>query len=187
VESREPVHSAGATITSLVAPQVKEGHVAGWVGVVAEDKQAWMQIGLSAFPGDRVNQVYLEYAPPNRNPRYVRLRDVVPVGQASRVAVKEIADRRNWWQAWLDGSPVARPVYLAGSHGRWVAQVMGESWNDNSGACNRYAYAFHRVSLARAPGLLSRRPAGLRSLSDAGYGLAWSSPSDFVASALGRD
>ena len=187
VQTRGPVSHAGATIRPLVAPQVEMGHVAGWVGVVAKDRRAWLQIGLSALPGDRSNQVYLEYAPPGRDPRYITLRDEVPVGEASRVAVKEIAGRRSWWQAWLDGSPVGRPVYLAGSHGRWGAQVMGESWNDNSGACNRYAYAFHRVSLAQAPGRLTGRPEGLRSTSDAGYGLVWSSPSDFVAYALDRD
>jgi hypothetical protein len=187
VQTHGAVYHAGATIRSLVAPQVKKGHVAGWVGVVAKDARAWLQIGLSALPGDRSNQVYLEYAPPGRNPRYVTLRGSVPVGEASRVAVKEIAGRPSWWQAWLDGSPVGQPVYLAGSHGRWGAQVMGESWNDNSGACNRYAYAFHRVSLAQAPGRLTGRPVGLRSTSDAGYSLVWSSPSDFVVSALDRD
>jgi hypothetical protein len=187
VQTHGAVYYAGATIRSLAAPQVKKGHVAGWVAIVAKDARAWLQIGLSALPGDRSNQVYLEYAPPGRDPRYVRLRGSVPVGEASRVAVKEIAGRRSWWQAWLDGSPVGQPVYLAGSHGRWGAQVMGESWNDNSGACNRYAYAFHRVSLAQAPGRLTGRPVGLRSTSDAGYSLVWSSPSDFVVSALDRD
>lgn len=49
---------------------------------------------------------------------------------------------------------------LAGSHRRWGAQVMGESWNDNSGACNRYAHGFHCVSLAHASGRLTRRPEG---------------------------
>jgi hypothetical protein len=187
VQTHGAVYSAGATITSLVAPQVKQGHVAGWVGVVSSDRQAWMQIGLWAFPAERANRVYLEYAAPGRDPRYVTLRAVVPVGEATRVAVKEIAGRRSWWQAWLDGSPVGKPVYLAGSHGRWGAQVMGESWNDNSGACNRYAYAFRRVSLAQAPGRPTRRPEGLRSTSDAGYRLAWSSPSDFVVYALDQN
>jgi hypothetical protein len=187
VQTQRPVHSAGATIASLVAPQVQEGHVAAWVGVAARDGQAWIQIGLSAFPGDRSNQVYLEYAPPGGDPRYLTLRSVVPVGEASRVAVKEVPGRRSWWQAWLDGSPVGRPVFLAGSHGRWAAQVMGESWNDNSGACNRYAYAFHRVSLAQAPGPPLRRPNGLRSSSDPGYSVVWNSPSDFVVSSLDED
>jgi hypothetical protein len=182
VQTRGPVHSAGATITSLVAPRVREGHVAGWVGVVGANGDAWIQIGLAAFPGDRNNQVYLEYAPPGGDPRYVLLRSEVPVGQAHRVAVKEVPGRRSWWQAWLDGTPVGRAVFLVGSHRRWRAQVMGESWNDNSGACNAYAYAFHRVSLAQAPGPPWRQTDGLHSSSDAGYGVVWSSPSDFVAS-----
>jgi len=187
VQTRGAVSSAEATITSLALPQVKRGHIAGWVGVVSGDRQAWMQIGLWASASDRANQVYLEYAPPGHDPRYVTLRAIVSVGEASRVAVKEIAGRRSWWQAWLDGSRVGQPVYLAGSHGRWGAQVMGESWNDNSGACNRYAFAFRRVSLSQAPSRLTRRPEGLRSTSDAGYSLVWNSPSDFVAYALERD
>ena len=187
VQTHGAVYSVGATIRSLLAPKVTKGHVAGWVGIVAKNRQAWMQIGLSAFPGDRSNQVYLEYAPPGRDPHYVTLRRGMPIGKASRVAVREIPGHRNWWQAWLDGWPAGDPVYLAGSHGRWGAQLMGESWNDNSGACNRYAYLFRRVSLAQAPGRLMRRLEGLRSSSDAGYSLAWSSPSDLVVYALNQD
>ena len=182
VQTRRAVDSAGATITPLKTPQVQEGHVAGWVGVVAGDRQAWMQIGLSAFPGGHSNEIYLEYAPPGRDPRYVLLHTGVSVGDASRVAVKEIPGRPSWWQAWLDGSPVGQPVFLARSHGRYHAQVMGESWNDNSGACNRYAYAFRRVSLT---GVRGRK--GVRASSDAGYSLVWSSPSGFVASTLAGD
>jgi hypothetical protein len=184
VQTQRAVYGASATITALAAPDVKDGHVAGWVGVAAKNGAAWIQVGLSALPGDRSNNVYLEFAQPNRDPHYILLRTAVPVGERHRVAVTELEHRPGWWRAWLDGSPVDRPVFLPGSHGHWHAQVMGESWNDNSGACNRYAYAFHTVVLAPAPGRLWRQLAGVRSTWDAGYGLIWNSPSDFVASTL---
>jgi hypothetical protein len=184
VQTQRAVYGASATITALAAPDVKAGHVAGWVGVAAKNGEAWIQIGLSALPGDRSNNVYLEFAQPNRDPRYILLRTAVPIGERHRVAVKELEYRPGWWRAWLDGSPVDRPVFLPGSHGRWRAQVMGESWNDNSGACNRYAYAFHSVVLAPSPRRPWRELAGVRSTWDAGYGLIWNSSSDFVASTL---
>jgi len=184
VQTQRAVYGASATITALAAPDVKDGHVAGWVGVAAENGEAWIQMGLSASPGDRSNNVYLEFAQPNRDPEYILLRSAVPVGERHRVAVTELKHRPGWWRAWLDGSPIDRPVFLPGSHGHWRAQVTGESWNDNSGACNRYAYAFHRVALAPGPSLLWTEPGGVRSSWDAGYGLVWNSRSDFVASTL---
>jgi len=184
VQTQRAVYGAGATITALAAPDVKDGHVAGWVGVAAKNGEAWIQMGVSAHPGDRSNSVYLEFAQPNRDPRYIVLRTAVPVGERHRVAVTELANRPGWWRAWLDGAPVDRPVFLPGSHGHWRAQVMGESWNDNSGACNRYAYAFHSVALAPAPDRLWRRLGGVSSSWDAGYSLIWNSSSDFVASTV---
>ena len=84
----------------------------------------------------------------------------MPVGTASHVAVKEIAGRRSWWRAWLDGSPVGKPVCLAGSHRRWGAQVMGESWNDNSGRAiaTRTGSTAFRLLTRRAGS--TRRPEG---------------------------
>jgi hypothetical protein len=185
VQTKRAVYGASATITALAAPDVKEGHVAGWVGAAAKNGEAWIQMGLSASPGDRSNNLYLEFAQPNRDPRYILLRTAVPVGERHRFAVRELEHRPGWWRAWLDGSPVDQPVFLPGSHGHWRAQVMGESWNDNSGACNRYSYAFNSVVLAPAPGGLWRELAGVRSTWDAGYGLIWNSSSAFTASTLG--
>jgi hypothetical protein len=186
VQTQRAVYGVSATVTALAAPEAKAGHVAGWVGVASNNGQAWIQIGLSAFPGDRTNSVYLEFAQPNRDPRYIVLRTAVAVGEHHRFAVSELIHRPGWWQAWLDGSPVDRPVFLPGSHGHWRAQAVGESWNDNSGACNRYAYAFQRVALAPTPNRLWQGLDDVSSFSGAGYGLVWNSRSDFVASTLGR-
>jgi hypothetical protein len=186
VQTQRAVYGVTATITALAAPQVEDGHVAGWAGVASDNGQGWIQLGLSALPGDHSNSIYLEYASPNRDPRYAVLRTDVAVGERHRFTVSELAGRPGWWRAAVDGTPVGRPVYLPGSHGRWRAEVLGESWNDNSGACNRYAYSFQRVALVHQPDSLWRQLDGVTSFSDAGYGLVWNSRSDFVASTLAR-
>jgi hypothetical protein len=184
VQTHRPVYGVSAAITALQAPNVRDGHVAGWVGVASESGWGWIQIGLSALPGTRTNAVYLEYAAPGRDPQYTVLRAAVAVGERHRFAVSEVAGRPGWWQASLDGAAVNRPVFLPGSDGRWRAQVVGESWNDNSGACNRYSYAFAGVVLAPAPNLQWGRLGGFEFFEDAGYGLVWRSRSHFIASTL---
>jgi hypothetical protein len=184
VQTHRPVYGVSAAITALQAPDVKDGHVAGWVAVASNNGWGWIQIGLSALSGARTNDVYLEYAVPGRDPRYRVLRSAVEIGERHRFTVSEVAGRRGWWQASLDGAPVYRPVFLPGSHGRWRAQVTAESWNDNSGACNLYSYAFSGVALAPAPDLKWARLSGFSFFQDAGYGLVWRSRSHFIASAL---
>jgi hypothetical protein len=173
-----------ATITALTVPRVTRGHVGGWIGVAAG--ATWLQIGLSAFPQDRTNHVYLEVARPGRPPVYTTVRTTLPARQSHRFAVLELAGRPSWWQARLDGRAVGGPVHLAGSHGRWHAQVTGESWNDGTGACNLYAYAFGRVALADEPGGAWRYLTGGRTFADAGYRLTWLTGSSFVARSLRR-
>ena len=183
VQTQRPVHGVSAAITALQAPNVEDGHVAGWVGVASNNGDGWIQVGLSAFPGVRTNDVYLEYAVPGRDPQYTTLRADVAVGERHRFAVSELARRPGWWQASVDGSPAGRAVFLPGSTGRWRAQVLGESWNDDSGACNRYSYAFSGVSLASTPNRHSAGFGGFAFFEDAGYALTWRSASEFIASA----
>jgi hypothetical protein len=186
VETQRPVYGVSASISALQAPDVTTGHVAGWIGVSGQGGNGWIQIGLSAVPGSRTNEVYLEYAPPGRDPQYSVLRSAVPVGERHRFTVSQVARRPGWWQASIDGAPVTRPVYLAGSNGGWRAQVLGESWNDNSRACNVYSYAFNTVSLAPAHSLAWGQLDAFSSFQDAGYALSWRSHSDFVVSNLAR-
>jgi hypothetical protein len=183
VQTQRPVHGVSAAITALQAPDVKDGHVAGWVGVASKNAEGWIQVGLSALPGAATNDVYLEYAIPGRDPRYTVIRADVAVGERHRFAVSELAHRPGWWQATVDGSPAGRAVFLPGSDGHWRAQVLGESWNDNSGACNLYSYAFSGVSLAPTPNLQWATLGGFSSFADAGYALTWRSASQFIASA----
>jgi hypothetical protein len=184
LESAGATHGVSAAITALAVPQVARGHVGGWVGVAAGE--SWIQIGLSAFPQDRTNHVYLEVARPGQPPVYTTVRAALPARQAHRFAVLELAGRPGWWRAWLDDRAVGRPVHLPGSHGRWHAQATAESWNDGTGACNLYAYAFRGVALANAPGGTWRYLTGGSSFADAGYRLTRLTGSSFVARSLRR-
>ena len=186
LQSFGAVHGVSAAITSLATPQVRHGHVAGWVGVSSRNGQAWIQTGMSAFPGDATSHVYVEIAAPNDEPRYLTVREELPNGERHRFGILELAHRPGWWRAWLDGKPVSQPVFLAGSHGHWHAQATAESWNDNSGACNLYTYSFKTVELATAPGGMWQRLRRASIFQDPGYRLARPTRADFIASSIVR-
>jgi hypothetical protein len=186
----QAVGGVGATIAALSVPEVKDGHVAGWlgvggIGVGPRGTDEWIQIGLSAFPGDRTNHVYVEVARPGSQPRYTLVRANLPAGERHRFAVRELEQHPGWWRALLDARPVSRPVRLPGSHRRLTAQVTAESWNAGTGACNLLAYSFSRVSIAGAAARwhpLTRASI----IQDAGYRLAKHADSSFVARSYGR-
>src|SRR5438105_12295027 len=168
-----------ATITQAGPLEVRNGHVAGWVGVVdPRTDAAWLQVGLSALPNETTSEIYYEVAFPGHEAVYHQLRSGVGAGERHRFAVLELKSRPNWWRVWVDGKPATAPLHLRGSHGRWSAQVLGESWAGTaSGACNTYRYAFDGVSLLAANG---RMPAQ----HDPNYTVVRRSPTSFVATSL---
>jgi hypothetical protein len=168
-----------ATISQAGPLGVRDGHVAGWVGVVdPRTDAAWLQVGLSALPNDTTSEIYYEVAFPGHAPVYHQVRTGVAVGEPHRFAVLELQGRSNWWRVWVDGKPATAPLHLQGSHGRWSAQVLGESWAGTaSGACNTYRYAFDGVSLLAAN---VRMPAQ----HDPNYAVVRRSPTSFVATSL---
>jgi hypothetical protein len=180
LETHGATRGVAASITALSVPDVKQGHVVGWVGV--NGASTWIQIGMSAYPQDRTNHVYVEITRPGRDPVLKVVRATMPSGQSHRFAVLELARHPNWWRAWLDGKPASRAVFLPGSHGRWKAQVTAESWNEGSGACNLYAYSFRKISLASKPGGAWRTLTQASIFEDPGYRLAGHSRSAFLAS-----
>jgi hypothetical protein len=187
LSSRGAVRGVSATITTLLLPQVRAGHVAGWIGVVgqaANGQYAWLQIGLSASAGGGAREIYVELSSPGRDPWHMVLRRTVPLGQTYRLAVLEVAGRPGWWRAWLDGAPVIGPVHLAGSHDRWKAQVTAESWNDATGACNLFSYAFGRVKLVTAAEVSQQGLSAAELFQDPGYGVSRASFSSFVAASI---
>jgi hypothetical protein len=176
-----------ATIASTAAPRVRDGHIAGWVGVggVGEGPagtDAWIQIGLSAFPGDSTTRTYYEVARPDQAPVYHELRSGVRPGEQHRFAVAELPGRPSWWQVSVDGSPAAAPVFMPGSHRTWTAQALGESWSGGtSGTCNDYSYAFGGVTLTGSRGTLFDPARRLDIFQDGHYRLVRTSRSSFLS------
>ena len=190
-ESGSRAHGVATTLSPLATPAALDWHVAGWVGVggsaagpggVAE----WLQIGLLALAKDSASRLYYEVTIPGEEPRYVELEPRVEAGERHRFAVLEMSRRKSWWRAWVDGRPVTPPIHLPGSHGTWRPQAVAESWNGNTGACNRFAYSFSNIELASRGGGVWH-PLRSRSLyQDTGYRVVQTSrvPSTFVAASL---
>ena len=178
-------HGVGAVLTALSTPRVADGHVAAWVGVGGVGQgpngtNAWIQIGLSAFPGSEGN-LYYEVARPGSAPRYVELAASVRAGTRFRVAVLEMSNRPDHWRVWLNGKPVSAPVELRGSSGRWRPIATAESWAGTDRACNRFAYRFDGVRVAAATGGSWRSFVGGQTFLDSGYQLLDRGSNSFVA------
>lgn len=157
VSTPQRVFGVSAALTSLTAPAVESGHVAGWVGVGGPSEgphgsTEWIQVGFSGFPGLSVGSLYYEVALPGAAPKYVEVLSNVGAGDRHRVAVLEVAGRRDVWRVWVDGRPVGGPYRLPGSHGAWHGVATGESWGGGVRACNSYAYRFDDLRVASSPG-----------------------------------
>lgn len=178
-------HGVRATLTALSRPEVAAGHVAAWVGVggVGEGpngSDAWIQIGLSAFPGS-ASRLYYEVTRPGAPPTYHELDAEVRTGERLRVAVLEMARRPNHWRVWVNDEPVSKPVYLPASSGRWRPIATAESWAETGSACNSFSYRFERVRVSAAAGGSWRTfEEGYRFL-DRGYRLVDRGRATFVA------
>jgi hypothetical protein len=143
------------TLSAVANPLVERGHVAGWVGIGApgegpQGSDEWLQVGLNTIEG-KSGKLYYEIAGPG-GIRYVELATNVPAGRAYRVAVLEMANRPSVWRVWVDGRVASPPIWLPASHARLTPMAMAESWDGGEAVCNRYAYRFGGVALARRPG-----------------------------------
>jgi hypothetical protein len=178
-------HGVRATLTALSKPEVAAGHVAAWVGVGGAGQgvngtDAWIQIGLSAFPGSE-SRLYYEVARPGVPPTYVELESQIRTGERFSVAVLEIAQRPDFWRVWLNGKPVSAPVELKGSSGRWRPIATAESWAGAGSACNEFNYRFESVRVAAATGGSWHSFVGGHTFLDSGYRLLDHGGSTFVA------
>ena len=181
-------HGVRATLTALARPQVSAGHVAAWVGVggVGEGpngSDAWIQVGLSAFP-DSESKLYYEVTRPGEPPAYHELAARVGTGERLRVAVLEMGERRDHWRVWLNGAPVSAPVHLPGSSGRWRPIATAESWAGSGSACNRFSYRFERVHVSAAAGGSWRTFVGGHTFLDRGYRVVDRGRNTFLASSV---
>jgi hypothetical protein len=193
LQSERKAHGVGATVVPLQTPGVSAGHVGAWIGVGGTDsgpggKAEWLQIGFSAFAGDRIGRIYYEVTVAGSDPRYVELASSVEPGEKHAFKVLEMARRKAWWRVWLDGKAVSPAIHLPGSHGAWYPQAAAESWNGGVGACNRFQYRFSNVRLAHANGGDWRPLEQSIAFHDAGYRLVQGSrvPRSFLAASLGR-
>lgn len=178
-------HGVRATLSALAKPEVSAGHVAAWVGVggVGEGPNgtnAWVQIGLSAFPGTG-SRLYYEVARPGAPPTYHELDPDVQTGRRFRVAVLEMGRRPNHWRVWVNGEPVSEPIHLPASHGRWRPIATAESWAGTGSACNGFSYRFERVRVSAAAGGSWRSFVEGHRFLDSGYRLLDRGGTTFVA------
>jgi len=149
--SRSAAGGVAATVTLVDVEHVRSGHVAAWVGVGGPGlgpggSDAWIQVGVNGFPGGSTGNLYLEI---KRGAfyRYAHLADGVALGDRHRIAVLEDPSRPGWWRASVDGVSAGAPVRLPGSHGRWPAQIVAESWLESSTGCNGFAFRFSEVAV----------------------------------------
>ena len=181
------VYGLAAKLTTLSAPHVLAGHVAGWVGVGGvgagpDGTNEWIQVGFSGFPGTSTSSLYYEVAQPNQAPAYHEIESDIPTGTTKKVAVLEMPEHDGWWRVWVDDRAVSDPVHLPGSHGAWRPIATAETWGAGSFVCNRFRYAFRALSVATRAGgtwLPLRHP---YTFEDHGYRITRSPTNTYVAS-----
>src|SRR5689334_17826771 len=160
-------------------------HVAGWVGVGGpglgpHGSDEWLQVGLATFGGTNEGRLYYELAQPGHPPRYVELATGIVPGVNVRVAVLELQFARD---AWIVVSPagIAGPFYLPGGHRGWEPVATAESYAETK-QCNRYAYRFGGLQLARFDGTW-RTMRRAETLQDPGWNLRRHGAAAFSATA----
>jgi hypothetical protein len=171
-----------ATIEQDGALAVHSGHVAGWIGVVdPSTDSSWLQVGLSALPGETTSAIYYEYAAPGHARVYRQVATGIAAGEPHTFAVVE-QPARDTWVVTVDGRAVTPALRLPGSHS-WTAQVLGESWaGQQSGQCNAYSYGFAKVKLVSTAGHASGVSG--RAIADPNYTVTGRTASGFVASSF---
>jgi len=146
-----------ATISMLDTPAAfgATSHVAGWVGVGGpglgpNDSDEWLQVGLATFGSSGGGRLYYELARPGSPPQYQELASGIVPGIRVRVAVMELPYARNQWIV-VTPAGVSGPFYLPRSHRAWAPVATAESYAESQ-RCNRYAYHFGGLQLARPDG-----------------------------------
>jgi hypothetical protein len=173
-----------ATLTMLEQPSVPSGHVAGWVGVGGpglgpNGEDEWLQVGLATFTGSTEGHLYYELTQPGRKPQYTELASGIQPGEKQRVALLELPFAHDSWVV-VSSAGIAGPFFLPRSHRAWEPIATAESYSDGA-TCNRYAYRFGGVQLARTDGRWRDLRHGLK-LQDPGLSLRRHGTSTFSAS-----
>jgi hypothetical protein len=145
-----------ANLTTVQKPQVKQGHVGGWVGVggpgLGPNKtDEWMQAGYSAFDTGEA-EVYYEVALPDKAPKYYTVVAKLSPSAKNLVSVLEVGGKNGSWRVWLNNKAVSAVTALPQSHGKFDPQAIGETWNGGTSKCNVWGYGFGGVQVAASPG-----------------------------------
>ncbi len=187
LQGDDQAFGVSARLTAVADPDVEAGHVAAWVGIGARGEgpggaDEWLQVGLNRIAGNDA-KLYYEVMTPSAGVRYVELDPAVGTGRVYRVAVLEVAGRRDVWRVWVDGRPVSDPIYLPGSHRALTPMAIAENWDGGKPTCNRYMYRFGGVALAGSPGGSWERfrTAQGQVMQDAGYRIVPAESGGFVA------
>jgi hypothetical protein len=146
-----------ATISMLDTPAAfgETSHVAGWVGVGGpglgpNGADEWLQVGLATFGDSGGGRLYYELARPGSAPQYQELASRIVPGIRVHVAVMVLPYARNQWIV-VSPAGVSGPFYLPRSHGAFAPVATAESYAETQ-RCNRYAYRFDGLQLARKDG-----------------------------------
>src|SRR5262249_18829640 len=100
-----------ANLATVQKPDVKVGHVGGWVGVGGpglgpNGTDEWMQSGYAAFQGGTA-QIYYEVALPNKPPTYHTIAAKLSPSAKNLVSVLEIGNKHGSWRVWLNNKAVS--------------------------------------------------------------------------------
>jgi hypothetical protein len=145
-----------ATLTTIATAQVTKGHVAAWIGVGGlnagpKGKAEWLQTGLATLASGKT-VIYAESTTPGKDTVYQALASNIAAGTPYRLAVRELPNRTDVWQIWLNGRRVTTPVTLPGS-GHFEPMAMSESWNGGPPpTCNGFSYRFAQLKIASKTG-----------------------------------
>jgi hypothetical protein len=172
-----------ATVTTLAAAQVTNGHVAGWIGVGGTNAgpggaAEWLQTGVQESAGGDT-EIYAETTTPGGTPTYQMLVADVQPGTPYQLEVVELAGQKNVWQVLLNGKAATSPVSLPGSS-HFEPMAMSESWNGGTPTCNGFDYRFGNLQIATNPGSWVSLT-NTQSLTDPGYHITDRTLSGFTA------
>jgi hypothetical protein len=156
VQNAAPSSGIRASISTVKEPDVKAGHVAGWVGVGGPGlgpgkTDEWVQVGYAAFPTGET-QIYYEVALPNKAPTYHTVVASLSPSAKNVLGVLELGRAHGSWQVVVDDRPVSPVIPLPESHDRFAPQAIGETWNAGTNDCNVWGYRFGDVQVAATPG-----------------------------------
>lgn len=151
-QNRTVARGVRATITPTEKPDVRAGHVAGWVGVGDPgqgDKgaTAWIQAGIAGVP-ELGLIAYVEIMRPGAPRRFVALPTAVAVGTPVTFEVVELT--AGSWQVRVDGKAVTKPVRLGLAASAWKPIATGESYDGGRGHCNGFRFRFEDVRVRTA-------------------------------------